>query len=449
MGRIFLSAGHGGNEPSGIDQGAIAAGTTEAREMILTRDGVLTELRSRNLEAIAVPDDQSAEQTILWINDRARPGDVALEIHAEALANPAVRGASVYYVATNTQRKQQAETLLLNLLRRVPQLPNRGARPDTAAGLGSLPFCRQVIPASLLMEIGFLSSPDDRFLLQNRRRDIALGIAEGLAAWSQAVDPSTPEAYPPCSISLNGQTYGEQGVIVNGNAFIPIDVADRLGVDLTQNTTVRRITYHGIVYVKAIDLRDFHIAVAWDPTTRTVLLKSILQICPGDLDRIYKVSGKTSEIQLLMFLRTNNEAGVTQFPDIAQIYRQEAEQEGINYDIAFSQMCVETNFLRFGGNIKPSQNNFAGLGAIGGSSEPASFPSARIGVRAHIQHLKAYATTEPLFNANDIVDPRFNFVARGIAPLVGMLSGRWTADPQYGDKVMAMLKRLYEASGLM
>jgi hypothetical protein len=110
-------------------------------------------------------------------------------------------------------------------------------------------------------------------------------------------------------------------------------------------------------------------------------------------------------------------------------------------------MCVETGFLRFGGDIKPSQNNFAALGSIGGASESATFPSARIGVRAHIQHLKAYASLEPL--VQELVDPRFRFVTRGVAPLISQLSGRWAADPQYGTKIEATLRRLYESAGFL
>lgn len=64
MGRIFISAAHGGREAGGIDLGAIAGGTTEAKEMILLRDLIVTELRARNLEILAVPDDLSAAQTI-------------------------------------------------------------------------------------------------------------------------------------------------------------------------------------------------------------------------------------------------------------------------------------------------------------------------------------------------------------------------------------------------
>jgi hypothetical protein len=454
MGRIFISAAHGGQESGVTDPGAVIAGTTEAREMILTRDLVVTELRSRSFEILSVPDDLSARQTLDWINGRSRTGDIALEIHTDAFSNPSVRGSAVFYISNNAQRKAQAETLLLALLRRVPQLPNRGARPDTATGLGSLAFCRQLVVPALLMEVAVLSNPDDRFIIQNQRRNVALGIADGLASWSRSVSPPTstpnptpsPLTYPPCNININGQTYGEQGIIVSGNAYVPIDLVDRLGVDVSTDPNVRRITYRNIVYVRAVDLRDRHISIAWDSTNRTIFLKSASQICSGQFDKIAG-QGNTSEVQLLMFLKANNEAALTRYPEIAKLYREEGSIEGINYDIAFAQMCLETDFLRFSGTVRPEQNNFGGLGSAGGDSQGASFPSARIGVRAQIQHLKAYANAEPLVQA--VVDPRFNFVARGVAPLVGLLSGRWAADPQYGDKLLAVLKRLYESAGLM
>ena len=157
-------------------------------------------------------------------------------------------------------------------------------------------------------------------------------------------------------------------------------------------------------------------------------------------------AGNTSEVQLQLFLRNNNENSLVKFPDLPKLYREEASLEGVNYDVAFCQMCVETGFLRFGGDIKPEQNNFAGLGTIGGGTDTAIFENARIGVRAHIQHLKAYASLEPL--VNEVVDPRFRFVTRGIAPLIDQLSGRWSADLQYGEKIKAMLKRLYESAGI-
>lgn len=480
MGRIFLSAGHGGFEGGRRDPGAVVAGTTEAQEMILLRDLIVPELRSRGFTVLSVPDDLSLQDSISWINARARSGDVALEIHADAFSSPSARGATSFYIAGNSERKAHAELLLLALLRRVPQLPSRGAKPDTATGVGSLAFCRWVAIPSILLEVGFLTNPDDRFLLQNRRRDMALGIADGLAAWSRAISgeptpvpvpvpsptpappaqtpvpsapapapvaaPTTGPVYPSISIRINGGLYAEQGVIINGNSYIPIDLVDRLGIDLTKDPTIRRVNYGNVVYVKAIDLRDYNVSVAWDNPTRTVILKSVLQICPGQIDRIMG-HGNASEVQLMMFLKANNEQALERFPGLPKIYREEAAIEGVSYDIAFCQMCVETGFLRFGGDVKPEQNNFAGLGAVGGGAAGASFPSARIGVRAQIQHLKAYASTEPL--VQELVDPRFRFVTRGVAPLVDQLSGRWAADPQYGPKIMALLRRLYESAGFL
>jgi len=449
MGRIFISAAHGGTATKGIDPGAIAGGTTEAKEMILLRDLIVAELRARNFEVLAVPDDLSAAQAITWINSRAHTTDVAVDIHTDAASSPSVRGASVYYIANNDQRKGNGELLLMGLLRRVPQLSNRGVKPDTDSGLGHLIFCRQTAIAALVLEVGFLTSPEDRSLLQNRRRDFALGIADGLAAWSRAIDPgagTAPEPnYVEINININGQNYPEKGVLIHGNAYIPIDLVDRLGIDLSKAPNVRRLTYRRVVYVKAIELRTFHVAVSWDGATRTVTLRSILVIHHGQIDKIV-ANGNASEVQLQLFLRNNNQSALKEFPDIPKLYREEAAVEGINYDVAFCQMCVETGFLHFGSDIKPQQNNFAGLGTIGGT-EPASFSSARIGVRAHIQHLKAYASLEPL--VQEEVDPRFRFVTRGVAPTVEQLSGRWSADSDYGAKILAMVKRLYESAGLL
>ncbi|MEO1147371.1 MAG: N-acetylmuramoyl-L-alanine amidase [Cyanobacteria bacterium J06638_22] len=447
VGRIFVSAGHGGQEGAGIDPGIIAGGTTEAREMILTRDLIVADLRSRGFEVLSVPDDLSLQQTIAWINSRATLTDVALEIHADGSSNPTVRGTTVYYIADNDVRRSHAELMLLALLRRVPGLPSRGTKPDTAAGTGSLAFLRQLRAPSLQMNLGFLTNPQDRQILQDQRREMALGIADGLASWSRAVSGGTdPDpVYPTVSININGGIYGEQGIIVNDNAYIPIDLVDRLGVDLSQATDIVRISYRNVVYVRAVDLRNFGVSVGWDANTRTVLLRNAT-ICPGQIDRIMGI-GATSEAQLIVFIRGVSEGALDTFPDLPKLYREEAAVEGVDHDIAFCQMCLETDYLRFGGVLRPEQNNFGGLGVPGGSNDEASFPSARIGVRAHIQHLKAYASIAPL--VYPVVDPRFEFVVRGIAPLVGQLSGRWDAAPDYGDRVMAIVRRLYEVSGIL
>jgi hypothetical protein len=104
-------------------------------------------------------------------------------------------------------------------------------------------------------------------------------------------------------------------------------------------------------------------------------------------------------------------------------------------------MCLETGFLRFGGLVTPDMNNFCGLGATGPGNSGASFPDPRTGVRAHIQHLKAYATEAPL--KQDLVDPRYRLVRFGSSPAIKGLSGTWAADQSYADKIKNILERLY------
>jgi len=155
--------------------------------------------------------------------------------------------------------------------------------------------------------------------------------------------------------------------------------------------------------------------------------------------------GKVSADKKAQFLLQNNPAADKAFvKSLARYYVEEASFEGVNHDIAFAQMCLETGFLRFGGDVKPQQYNFAGLGAVGNGEPGLSFPDPRTGVRAQIQHLKAYGSEEPL--NLPLVNPRFRFVRRGCAPTYEGLAGTWAADRQYAVKIDTILKRLYEFS---
>lgn len=150
------------------------------------------------------------------------------------------------------------------------------------------------------------------------------------------------------------------------------------------------------------------------------------------------------------FMETRPEANASEISVIAQYYVEEAGVEGVNHDVAFCQMCLETNYLRFGGDVHRRQNNFGGIGATGDGVPGNSFESVRIGVRAQIQHLKAYGSAKRL--RRRLVDPRFARVRRGSARCVEDLSGMWAADPDYGEKIREKLQSLtrwiYEADDL-
>lgn len=442
MGRIFVAVG--GEAPSVVFHEVDRSIAEQGRSALFTiRDLIVQNLRSHDYDAVASPDHLAFPALIDWINAWAYTGDVALLLSTATSSQATMRGAALHYIALNDQRKAQAELLLQAYLRRVPQIPAQGAKPDTTGNRSRLAFCRQVIVPALHMTIGHLSNADDRQLMQSVQADMALGIAEGLAAWSQSVSPSVVPSYPTLTITINGARYEDEGILVEGNPYIPIDLLDQLGVSVspTSNPTLKRLRYRNIVYARTVDLKEHNLSIGWDSGTRSVNFRTVLTIDPRQLDRIMG-QGNTSDIQMMMFLKSHNPDGISQFPDLPKLYREEAALEGVNHDIAFAQMCVETDFLRFGGGIKPEQNNFAGLGDHQGTNQGARFASARLGVRAQIQHLKAYASYEPLVQS--LIDPRFQLVRRGAAPLVDHLSGRWAANADYGDQIKAIVRSLYE-----
>lgn len=157
--------------------------------------------------------------------------------------------------------------------------------------------------------------------------------------------------------------------------------------------------------------------------------------------------------QMALFCRSKNaEPKLTSctLEQLAEIFLEEGKAEGVRGDVAFAQSLHETGYFKFGGIVLPSQNNYAGIGALNGNAtgQAATFPDPRTGVRAQIQHLKAYASTEPLVNA--CVDPRFSLVTRGSAPYVEWLgaadnpNGKGWAVPGsgYGANVVKLLSQI-------
>lgn len=157
--------------------------------------------------------------------------------------------------------------------------------------------------------------------------------------------------------------------------------------------------------------------------------------------------------QMALFCRSKNstpQLTSCSLEQLAEMFIEEGKAEGVRGDVAFAQSLHETGYFKFGGIVLPTQNNYAGIGALNGNAtgQAASFPDPRTGVRAQIQHLKAYASTEAL--VNECVDPRFSLVVRGVAPYVEWLGaadnpqGRGWAVPGagYGANIVKLLGQI-------
>ena len=167
--------------------------------------------------------------------------------------------------------------------------------------------------------------------------------------------------------------------------------------------------------------------------------QSFSKVCSRDIAAI----GIKDTYELEQFFMAHNpKADKAKVRRLAGYYVTEGRFEGINSDVAFCQMCLETGFLRYGGLVKPWFNNYCGLGAMSKKNPGEKFPSEAVGVRAHIQHLHAFATKDKKLR-NKLVDPRYKYVQpRGKAPTVWKLAGTWAMDKNYGNKLDALLKEL-------
>lgn len=163
--------------------------------------------------------------------------------------------------------------------------------------------------------------------------------------------------------------------------------------------------------------------------------------------RIMGKSKATVE-QLQTYIKKVNPKVTDSVTKLAAIYITEGEAEGVRGDIAFAQSCLETgNFTFCGSAVEFEQNNFCGLGVTENGMKGNSFDTPIKGVRAQIQHLKAYASNERLMQT--CVDPRFLYVARGTAEYVEWLGIQenpthqgWTDGKGYGKQIIRILNTI-------
>ena len=139
--------------------------------------------------------------------------------------------------------------------------------------------------------------------------------------------------------------------------------------------------------------------------------------------------------------------GAPTLESFCTMYAEEAQTEGVKVEVAFAQAMLETGYLSYPGDVSIGQFNFAGMGATGNGVAGNSFPDVRTGIRAQIQHLKCYASTEALVNT--CVDPRWYDSLRGKAVYIEYLSiphnpygTGWAADTNYASKLLSLIEKI-------
>jgi hypothetical protein len=104
-----------------------------------------------------------------------------------------------------------------------------------------------------------------------------------------------------------------------------------------------------------------------------------------------KVAECATPGRLMAYLKSRNDKLAAKYEVLATEYMRHGETLGLRWDYAFFQMLLETGYLKYTGDVKPEQNNFAGLGATGGGARGESFKDVPTGARAHLEHLLMYS----------------------------------------------------------
>jgi hypothetical protein len=168
---------------------------------------------------------------------------------------------------------------------------------------------------------------------------------------------------------------------------------------------------------------------------------------------------------------------------MAQLYIDEGNLVGVRGDIAFCQSILETgwftwsasfshlndppitdpndpNFTKWPGFVLPADHNYAGIGAFNGSNVYMRQPTAQLGVRAQLQHLRNYAdgtstATPESLGAPFVPRPGYatanftTFVFHGKAPNWVDLDGKWAVPgTTYGQTILDICNSIRKFSGL-
>jgi len=473
---ICFDPGHGG-----IDTGAQGNGLYESQEVlpitleageIVSRHGVNV-IYTRNTDVYVGLSERAIIANTAKVN-------YFISIHANSATTNA-NGTETFAYAPGGQGEKLAEGLQEAIVISGIATANRGVKFANFAVL------RETLMPSALLEILFISNAVDAEILKNRKHDIAVAIAKGVIKFlaipynSDYENPISPKPAVMYRVilddiqveALSYQDKAEEAVrnaVDSGRAKYGKVQRNTDGVDLyyyppmidyekelcriivngnnlialtgkTKCVDYAKVNYEGHIVVQCV--KDNVIVAEFDN-----LLSPPPPVEPP------KPQGKpimgscdlTKEKMVKYVLDNNNVPKISiTLDELAQLFLNEGVEEGVRGDIAFCQSILETGFFKYGGLVLPEQNNYGGISAVNNSDVGAGawFNTPQEGVRAQIQHLKAYGSTEAL--KNPCIDPRFSLVTRGTALNWEDLNGKWSVPGEnYGQKIVEIYNKVKE-----
>ncbi len=198
--RICIDPGHGGRDPGasaeGTDEKVLALGyslligdalRTRGHTVLLTRDHD-TDLAPGEPNWRGVGKQQDLLRRSTLANEFG--ADCFVSIHLNANESTSVRGAWVLYAKTSSRGEQLAEIIFRELLQ-VPHMTDADQTEEVFSddsgwtGNRRISVLRRTEMPAVLVELGFITNPDDKERLQEpeTKVSVANAIADGVEAW--------------------------------------------------------------------------------------------------------------------------------------------------------------------------------------------------------------------------------------------------------------------------
>lgn len=429
--KLYLDPGHGGSDPgsqgSGLKEKDINLDIALRIRDMLTNDYKNVEVKMSRTSDVYKSLDQRTNDANAW------GADYFLSIHCNAF-NGSAQGYEDYIHSSLSDSSTTAryQNIIHAEITKVNQLTDRGKKKANYHVL------RESTMPALLSENGFIDNNHDAALMKEAswRQKVAQGHVNGLA-----------KAF---NLQEKQDDSGTVYKVIAGSFQSKQNAKDRASY-------LRSKGIDAFVYSVTISNKRWYRVQAGAFSNRENAEKRLEKVRNiGITDAFitaeetgsnqdgasgYSIMGQTflSPEQMNQYVKGINPDAV----ELGIYYLTFGEYYGIRGDIAFAQAMHETDFLRFTGVVKADQNNFAGIGATGPDNPGASFDTPRDGVLAHIQHLFAYATTDPLPDKYPLIDPRFDLVSRGSASTWVGLNGKWAVPgDNYGQSILDIYKRM-------
>lgn len=414
--QVCLDPGHGGYDPGAVGNGLQEKDLTldiclklkpilefNGINVVLTRDG---DYAPGNMEGNLSRELQARVNVAEQFNV-----DLFVSIHINAGGGT---GAEILIIGTGGNAERVAITLL-------PYLTQAGSWANRGVKVQNVLVLRQTTMPAILTENGFIDQTVDTEKLKDPtfRLKLARAHAQGICEYFgiQFKDPSNTQTLPIVMYR----------VILDGQQVMALSSSDNAIAEVKQSVDSGKA-------IKGIVQRNTDGVNIYEYTNTMVPPVTPDPDTPIIKTPIMGMETITVEQCRQFILKVNPNA-----PDIIPFYKKYGEQLGIRWGYAVAQMIKETGYLKFVGDVKASQNNFAGIGAIGNGVSGAVFATPEDGVIAHLEHLFAYASRDPLPQGLAMLDPRFNLVNRGSSPNWEDLDGKWAVPGiGYGGDIVSI-----------